>query len=68
MMTLPADLTDVDLLERAQQLRRLALRGQALARGPAHEHEREVRRRFPPAIRQDANTEQPKSSWRFWKS
>jgi len=46
MMTEPAQLSDEDLLDRAHQLRLLALRGHLDARGPAHEHEREVRRRF----------------------
>jgi hypothetical protein len=45
MKTEPAKLSDEDLLNRAHQLRLLALHGHADARGPAHEHEREVRRR-----------------------
>ena len=45
-MTEPAQLSDEDLLDRAHQLRLLALRGHLDARGPAHEHEREVRRTF----------------------
>ena len=46
MMTEPAQLSDEDLLDRAHQLRLLALRGHRDSRRPAHEHEHEVRRRF----------------------
>ena len=46
MMTEPGKLSDEDLLDRAHQLRLLALRGHVEASGPAHDHEREVRRRF----------------------
>ena len=67
MMTHPADLSDVALLERAQELRRMALRGQALARGPAHEHECELRRRFPPSTCSPETTVTRKRPWQFWK-
>jgi hypothetical protein len=39
MMTQPGNLSDEDLLDRAHQLRLLALRGHVEARGPAHEHD-----------------------------
>lgn len=68
MTTLPADLSDDDLLERARQLRRSALRGQRLARGPAHEHEREVRRRFPPSASPSQDSAARPRSWQFWKA
>ena len=69
-MTEPAQLTDEDLLDRAHQLGLLALRGHIEARGPAHEHEREVRRRFgsPNTI---AATLEPspmrRPIWKFWQ-
>ena len=46
MMTEPGKLSDEELLGRAHQLRLLALRGHREARGAAHRHEVEVRRRF----------------------
>jgi hypothetical protein len=45
-MTEPGELSDEELLDRAHQLRLLALRGHRNARGAAHQHEAEVRRRF----------------------
>jgi hypothetical protein len=70
MMTVPGNLSDEDLLERAHQLRLLALRGHVEARGPAHDHEREVRRRFGSGTTMNASLELPaprKSPfWRFW--
>jgi len=70
MMTEPAQLSDEDLLDRAHQLRLLALRGHLDARGPAHEHEREVRRRFAGSTTMGAPLEaaRPKKRpfWRLW--
>ena len=40
MITQPAEFSEEDLLDRAHQLRLLALRGHLDARGPAHDHER----------------------------
>ena len=68
MMTEPAQLTDEDLLDRAHQLRLLALRGHLDARGPAHEHEREVRRRFGSATTIAAPLEDAPRRRPFWKS
>ena len=69
-MTEPGALSDEDLLDRAHQLRLLALRGHADARGPAHLHELEVRRRFGSPTTASALLEQPaprrKPFWRFW--
>lgn len=68
MMTQPAELSDEDLLDRAHQLRLLALRGHLDARGPAHEHEREVRRRFASgATTRGALLEPPTPKRPFWK-
>ena len=69
MLTEPAHLSDEDLLDRAHQLRLLALRGHRDARGPAHEHEREVRRRFSGATTVGATMEPPprrRPLWKFW--
>jgi len=69
MMTEPGQLTDEDLLERAHQLRLLALRGHADARGLAHAHEREVRRRFGSNTTVSASLDplpRRKPFWRFW--
>jgi hypothetical protein len=70
MITEPAALSDEDLLDRAHQLRLLALRGHADARGPAHQHEREVRRRFGSSTTVSAPLEpappsKKRSFWRF---
>ncbi|MBO9512470.1 MAG: hypothetical protein J7549_00010 [Variovorax sp.] len=68
-MTEPAQLSDEDLLERAHQLRLLALRGHVDARGPAHSHEREVRRRFGSATTLRAALEpapRPRRFQRLW--
>lgn len=68
-MTEPADLCDEDLLERAHQLRRLALRGHREARDAAHTHEREVRRRFGSSTVMAAAFEPSPAKrpfWRFW--
>lgn len=67
MMTEPAQLSDEDLLDRAHQLRLLALRGHADSRGPAHEHEREVRRRFGSGTTIGAPLEHPVNRRPFWK-
>lgn len=70
MITEPAQLTDEDLLDRAHQLRLLALRGHFDARGPAHAHEREVRRRFGSSTTISAPLEpsrrKKKPFWKFW--
>ena len=70
MMTKPADLSDEELLDRAHQLRLLALRGHLDSRGPAHEHEAEVRRRFhTPTTIAAALAPVPtprKPFWRLW--
>lgn len=70
MMTKPADLSDEELLERAHQLRLLALRGHLDSRGPAHEHEAEVRRRFGTPTTISAPLEPVavprRPFWRFW--
>ena len=68
-MTEPAQLSDEDLLDRAHQLRLLALRGHLDARGPAHEHEREVRRRVGVSNTDSAPLEATvsrRSFWKFW--
>ena len=69
-MTEPGDLNDEELLNRAHQLRLLALRGHFEARGPAHQHEAEVRRRFgvPTTLAaplEPAHTRR-RPFWRFW--
>ena len=70
VITQPAELSDEDLLDRAHQLRLLALRGHLDARGPAHEHEREVRRRFgsgATTIGAPLEPATPKRPfWKFW--
>ena len=69
MMTEPGKLSDEDLLERAPQLRLLTLRGHVDARGPAHAHEREVRRRFGSGTTMNAALEpapRKRPFWRFW--
>lgn len=66
MLTEPAQLSDEDLLDRAHQLRLLALRGNPDARGPAHEHEREVRRRFAGNTTIGAPLEAPAPNKRPW--
>lgn len=71
MMTEPGKLSDEDLLDRAHQLRLLALRGHPDARGAAHAHEREVRRRFGSATTLNAPlapapAPRRKPFWRFW--
>lgn len=69
-MTEPAELIDEDLLERAHQLRLLALRGHVDARDPSHLHEREVRRRFSSdsAVNADvmAAGQRRRPFWKFW--
>jgi hypothetical protein len=69
-MTEPGQLSDEELLDRAHQLRLLALRGHVNARGPAHEHESEVRRRFgrPTTLRSPLKVTRPQRRpfWRFW--
>ena len=70
MTTKPGDLEDEDLLNRARQWRLLALRGQSEARGPAHSHEVEIRRRFGVVTTLSAPLEPAPASrrpfWRFW--
>lgn len=69
-MTEPAALSDEDLLERAHQLRLLALRGHVDARDPAQLHEREVRRRFGSGASVNAalmaGNQRRLPLWRFW--
>lgn len=69
-MTEPAELPDDELLRRAHELRLLALRGDLGARGPAHLHEVEVRRRFAASTTVGATLEPPslrrRPLWRFW--
>lgn len=69
-MTEPGALEDEDLLNRAHQLRLLALRGHAEARRPARMHEAEVRRRFgaPTTLSAPLDTTRPRRRpfWRFW--
>ena len=70
MMTEPGALSDEDLLHRAHQLRLLALRGHVDARGPAHAHEREVRRRFgsPTTLQTPLDlSREERTFWRFWR-
>ncbi|MEJ8814779.1 hypothetical protein WKW77_27155 [Variovorax ureilyticus] len=71
MITEPGKLSDEDLLDRAHQLRLLALRGHVEAGGPAHDHEREVRRRFGSGTTMQAALEshappRKRPLWRFW--
>ncbi|MDM0021021.1 hypothetical protein [Variovorax saccharolyticus] len=69
-MTEPGDLDDEELLNRAHQLRLLALRGHAETRRPARLHEAEVRRRFGTPTTVSATLEQAAARrrpfWRFW--
>jgi hypothetical protein len=70
-MTEPAGLNDEDLLERAHQLRLLALRDHVEARDPAQLHEREVRRRFGSSgasvnAALMAGNHRRRPLWRFW--
>jgi len=69
-MTEPGELSDEELLDRAHQLRLLALRGHRNARGAAHRHETEVRRRFGPPSTMSATLEpspqRRRPFWRFW--
>ncbi|MBS0343478.1 MAG: hypothetical protein JSS56_23490 [Proteobacteria bacterium] len=71
MMTEPGQLSDEDLLDRAHQLRLLALRGHLDARGPAHEYEREVRRRFGTGSTTVGAPLEPevrkRPFWQFWR-
>lgn len=67
MITEPGKLSDEDLLDRAHQLRLLALRGHVEARGPAHDHEREVRRRFGGGTTLSAPLETTPRKRPFWK-
>lgn len=71
MLTQPAELSDEDLLDRAHQLRLLALRGHLDARGPAHEHEQEVRRRFGSGMttmsaQLELAAPKMRPFWKFW--
>lgn len=69
-MTEPGKLSDDELLDRAHQLRLQALRGDLNARGHAHEHETEVRRRFGMPTTMGAPFEmtpaRQRPFWRFW--
>jgi hypothetical protein len=69
-MTEPGALSDEELLDRAHQLRLLALRGHLQARGAAHQHETEVRRRFghPTTLQAPLELEPARRRpfWRFW--
>jgi hypothetical protein len=69
-MTEPGDLEDEELLNRAHQLRLLALRGHSEARRPARLHEAEVRRRFGAPTTMGATLEHASARrrpfWRFW--
>jgi hypothetical protein len=71
MVTEPAELSDEELLDRAYQLRLLALRGHREARGAAHQHEVEVRHRFgaPSTMGAplDATPPRRKPFWVFWR-
>ncbi|MDM0037319.1 hypothetical protein QTI33_34700 [Variovorax sp. J22P271] len=70
MTTQPRDLEDKELLNRAHQWRLLAMRGHSEARGPAHAHEVEVRRRFASDTTLSAPLEpaaaRRRPFWRFW--
>ena len=71
-MTHPGDLSDRELVRRAQQWRRQSLYGTRNAGGPAREHEAEMRRRFgggttlaaPLVMRPMAR--RPRPWWRVW--
>jgi len=69
-MTEPGDLDDEELLNRAHQLRLLALRGHSATRKPARLHEAEVRRRFgaptTAAATLDHAAPRRRPFWRFW--
>lgn len=69
-MTEPGYLEDEELLNRAHQLRLLALRGHSEASRSARLHEAEVRRRFGAPTTMSASLEQAASRrrpfWRFW--
>jgi hypothetical protein len=71
-MTEPGQLSDFELLARARAWRREALQGVLHARGHAHEHEAEVRRRFGRATTisgpvEGATTRRPRRwPWRLW--
>lgn len=69
MMAQPAELSD--LLDRAHRLRLLALRGHLDARGPVHEHEQEVRRRFGSGMTTmsapfEIAAPKTRPFWKFW--
>jgi len=66
-MTEPGQLSDEELLSRAHGFRLLALRGARDARGAAHLHEVEVRRRFGVPTVIGAPLEAPKARRRFWR-
>ncbi|RSZ29632.1 hypothetical protein EJO66_29035 [Variovorax beijingensis] len=73
-MTQLGELSDADLQERARAWRRLALQGVLHARGYAHEHETELRRRNrgPMPLSDRLGTPLATSPalrrwWRFWQ-
>src|SRR5688572_22810088 len=72
VMTEPGELSDAELSARAYQWRRQALHGELHARGHAHEHEAEMRRRIGGAAATPSTTETMSAQvrrrpfWRFW--
>jgi hypothetical protein len=72
-MTVLADLSDDELFSRARRWRSEAMRGSLHARGHAHEHEVELRRRsartMPVRVPAEAPQRPPKRSLlQFWRS
>jgi len=73
-MTQPADLSDRELVKRAQQWRRQSLYGATRASDHARQHEAEMRRRFgggttlaaPLATLQVPLARRPRPWWRVW--
>ncbi|MGO4391019.1 hypothetical protein AB4Z46_06655 [Variovorax sp. M-6] len=69
-MTEPGNLEDEELLNRAHQLRLLALRGHSESGKRARLHEAEVRRRFGVPTTMSASLESAPARrrpfWRFW--
>ena len=72
MTTEPSELSDAELHARAHAWRRQALQGVAHARGHAHEHEVEVRRRLgvattmSPPLEGEREHLHRRPFWRFW--
>ena len=72
-MTVLADLSDDELFSRARRWRSEAMRGSLHARGHAHEHEVELRRRLArttPAHASGEPVQRPpkRSIFQFWRS